>query len=59
MQLLNRQPIRRQLLLAAIALAVPFFAAVVWTGNVTRVDQQDRVKEQAASVAATVNRSAP
>jgi C4-dicarboxylate-specific signal transduction histidine kinase len=52
-QLLNRQPIRRQLLVAALALAVPFVAAVLWTGNATRVDQQNRVKEQAASVAAT------
>ena len=53
MQLLNRQPIRRQLLVAALALAVPFVAAMVWTGNATRLDQQDRVTEQAASVAAT------
>ena len=53
MQLLNRQPIRRQLLVAALALAVPFLAAVRWTGNATRLDQQHRVTEQAASVAAT------
>ena len=39
--------------MAALALAVPFVAAVAWTANSTRRDQQDRVKEQAASVAAT------
>jgi C4-dicarboxylate-specific signal transduction histidine kinase len=52
-QLFNRQPIRRQLLVAALALAVPFVAAVRWTSNATRLDQQHRVTEQAASVAAT------
>jgi len=52
-QLLNRQPIRRQLLVAALVLAVPFAAAIAWTGNATRLNQQDLVKEQAASVAAT------
>jgi C4-dicarboxylate-specific signal transduction histidine kinase len=50
---LSRQPIRRQLLVAAFALALPLFAAVIWTANETRLDQQARVEEQAASVAVT------
>jgi C4-dicarboxylate-specific signal transduction histidine kinase len=52
-QFLSRQPIRRQLLVAAFALAVPLVAALLWTGNATRLDQQARVEEQAASVAVT------
>ena len=38
---------------ATIVLTVPLTAAVLWTANVTRLEQQALVKEQAASVAAT------
>ena len=53
MQILQDQPIRRQVLAITCALLVPFLIAVVWSATRSRNEHADELREQAASVAVT------
>ena len=53
MRILKDQPIRRQVVAITCALLVPFVLAAAWSGNRSRVEQADELREQAGSVAAT------
>jgi two-component system NtrC family sensor kinase len=50
--ILSRQPIRRQLLTAICVLLAPLIVAVLWSANRTRHEREADVSELAASVAA-------
>jgi C4-dicarboxylate-specific signal transduction histidine kinase len=52
LQLLYRQPIRRQLLAAAAALLVPLTIVALWSGALTRQEREAEVGAVAASAAA-------
>ena len=53
LRILNRQPIRRQVIVAATILVVPLAAAVVWSAMRTVREREAEVKDQAAAVATT------
>ena len=53
MRILKDQPIRRQVVAITCALLVPFVLAAAWSGNRSRVEHADQLREEAASVAAT------
>jgi C4-dicarboxylate-specific signal transduction histidine kinase len=54
LRILQRQPIRRQIVAATCALLVPLALAVAWSANRTRAERDREVLEQAGSIAATV-----
>ncbi len=53
MRILKDQPLRRQVVAVTCALLVPFIVAAGWSANLSRTEQTDELREQAASVAAT------
>ena len=53
MHILKDQPIRRQVVAITCALLVPFVVAAVWSAKRSRIEQDDQLREEAASVAAT------
>ena len=53
MGVLNAQPIRRQVVVAATALLLPLVAAVLWSADLTLREREVEVQEQASSIAAT------
>jgi C4-dicarboxylate-specific signal transduction histidine kinase len=52
-ELLSRQPIRRQIVAITCLLIVPFGLLVAWSANRTRVERETEIQEQAGAVAAT------
>jgi len=52
-ELLSRQPIRRQIVATTCLLIIPFGLLVVWSANRTRVERETEIQEQAGAVAAT------
>jgi len=53
LNILQYQPIRRQVVAVTCALLIPFIAAAAWSANQSRIEHADELREQAASVAAT------
>jgi C4-dicarboxylate-specific signal transduction histidine kinase len=53
LNILQDQPIRRQVVAVTCALLIPFIAAAAWSANQSRIEHADELREQAASVAAT------
>ena len=53
MRWLNAYTIRRQVIVATVAILVPFAAAAFWSANLTRLERQAEVMEQAGEVAGT------
>jgi C4-dicarboxylate-specific signal transduction histidine kinase len=53
LHILNRQPIRRQVVAATCLLLVPLTIAVLWSANRTRQERENELEEQAGSVAQT------
>jgi C4-dicarboxylate-specific signal transduction histidine kinase len=47
------QPIRRQVVVAAVLLVIPLAAAVAWSTNLTKLEREREVQEQARTVAIT------
>jgi C4-dicarboxylate-specific signal transduction histidine kinase len=48
----SRQPIRRQLIAAALVLLLPMLSAMAWLANRTRHERRDEVRDEAVSIAA-------
>ena len=53
MQILRERPLRRQVAVVTLSLLVPLLLASAWSANVTRLEREAEVREQAASIAAT------
>jgi C4-dicarboxylate-specific signal transduction histidine kinase len=53
LRILNRQPIRRQIVAVTSLLIIPFALAVVWSATRTRAERQVELSGQAGAVAAT------
>jgi len=53
LQILNRQPIRRQIVAVTSLLIIPFALAVAWSANQTRRERQVELSGQAGAVAVT------
>jgi signal transduction histidine kinase len=51
LQFLYRQPIRRQLFAATLVLLLPLVAAIAWSANRTRLERQNELRDQTASIA--------
>jgi C4-dicarboxylate-specific signal transduction histidine kinase len=52
-QILGERPLRRQVAVVTLSLLVPLLLAAAWSANVTRLEREAEVREQAASIAAT------
>jgi C4-dicarboxylate-specific signal transduction histidine kinase len=52
-ELLSRQPIRRQIVAITFLLFIPFGLMVAWSANRTRIEREAELQEQAGVVAAT------
>jgi len=52
-QILRERPLRRQVAVVTLSLLVPLLLASAWSANVTRLEREAEVREQAASIAAT------
>ncbi len=53
MRILNTQPIRRQVIVAATILLLPLAMAVIWSANLTVHERETELRQQATSIAAT------
>jgi len=52
LRILKDQPIRRQVVAITCALLVPFVVAAAWSGNRSRIEHADELRDQAGPVAA-------
>jgi C4-dicarboxylate-specific signal transduction histidine kinase len=52
-RILSDRSLRRQVGVATTLLLIPFVAAAVWSANVTRLEREAELREQAGSVAST------
>jgi len=53
LRILNPQPIRRQVIVAATILLLPLAVAVIWSAERTVREREDEIRQQATSIAAT------
>jgi C4-dicarboxylate-specific signal transduction histidine kinase len=53
LRVLKAQPLRRQILIATCLLVLPLALAVAWSGDLTRRERENELRDQAGSIAIT------